>query len=186
MFAIEHWNVVPDLITMAKGMCSTYLPLGAAIARQEIADEFTGEGRCLQHVFTAAGHPVAAAAGLKNIEIIEREKLVENAREVGAYFRGHLQALQEKHAMIGDVRGIGLMLSMELVADRKTKARFPVEQKIPQRLIAAFKKRRLLLRSHGNVIVNLSPPLCITRQDIDEIVALIDESLAEVGSELDS
>ena len=186
MFAIEHWNVVPDLITMAKGMCSTYLPLGATIVRQEIADEFTGEGRCFQHVFTAAGHPVAAAVGLKNIEIIEREKLVENAREVGAYFRGHLQALQEKHAMIGDVRGIGLMLSMELVADRKSKARFPVEQKIPQRLIAAFKKRRLLLRSHGNVIVNLSPPLCITRQDIDEIVALIDESLAEVGSELDS
>jgi adenosylmethionine-8-amino-7-oxononanoate aminotransferase len=184
MFALEHWGVEPDIMTIAKGMCSTYLPLGAAVARQEIADEFAGEGNQFHHVFTASGHPVAAAAGLKNIEILEADGLVENAVEVGGYFKGRLKELQDQHPIIGDVRGIGLMLALEFVADRASKERFAKEQKIPQRLTNAFKQRGLLLRAHGDTIVNMSPPLCITRQDVDEIVASIDESLAEVEAEI--
>jgi adenosylmethionine-8-amino-7-oxononanoate aminotransferase len=184
MFALEHWGVVPDIMTIAKGMSSTYLPLGAAVVCKEIADEFAGSGNQLHHVFTAAGHPVAAAAGLRNIEIIESEGLVENAVTVGSYFKNRLQGLYEKHAIIGDVRGIGLMLSMEFVADRPTKQRFPAEASISRRLTTSFKKRALLLRAHGDTIVNMSPPLCITTQDVDEIVGAIDESLAEVETEI--
>ena len=87
MFALDHWDVVPDIMTLAKGIISSYLPFGAAVVREEIADLFGGKDNYLRHVFTASGHPVCSAAALKNIEIIEDEGLVENSAEVGAYFR---------------------------------------------------------------------------------------------------
>ena len=124
MFGIEHWGVIPDIMTLAKGMCSSYVPLGATIARQEIADEFTGEGNFLRHVFTFSGHPAAAAAGLKNMEIIEREALVNRAAEIGDYFQGRLDELHQKHSIVGAARGIGLLRCLEIVADRKTQGPF--------------------------------------------------------------
>ena len=97
--------------------------------RQEVADAFAGEKNLLRHVFTAAGHPVSAAASLKNIEIIESEGLVENSARVGAYFKQQLEGLAVDHPLVGDVRGIGLLLAVELVSDRKTKAGFPRTRK---------------------------------------------------------
>ena len=183
MFGIEHWDVVPDIMTLAKGMCSSYVPLGATIARQEIADEFAGEDKFLRHVFTFSGHPVATTAGLKNIEIIEREALVNRAIEMGDYFKGRLGELRKKHSIVGDARGIGLLLCLEIVADRNTKAPFPREAKVSEKLNAGFKKRGLILRAHGDIIVNMSPPLCITKDEIDEIVTAVDGSLADVEKE---
>ncbi len=180
MFGIEHWGVVPDVMTVAKGLSSTCMPLGATIVRKDIADLFATEDTLLRHVFTAAGHPVAAAVGLKNLEIIEREKLVENAAGVGAYFKQRLEALTGRHAIIGDVRGLGLLLAVEIVADRKTKAPFPPERRIADELEAAFRKRGLLLRAGGGLIMP-TPPLCVTRDDIDEIVDAMDEALSEVA-----
>ena len=183
MFALEHWNITPDIMTVAKGIVSSYLPMAAAIVKQEIADAFAGERNILRHVFTAAGHPVAAAASLKNIEIIETENLVENAAQVGAYLKDQLQTLAVDHPLVGDVRGIGLLLAVELVGDRATKAPLPPEQRIPDRLNEKFKKHGLILRINSGII-HIGPPLCITRAEADEIVHAIDLALWELEGEL--
>ena len=183
MFAIDHWGVVPDIMTVAKGIISSYLPLAATIVRKEVADVFGGEDKYLRHVFTFSGHPVSAAAALKNIEIIETENLVENSAEVGAYFKEQLEGLKDDHPTVGDVRGLGLLLAMELVSDRGTKAKFPPEAKLLARLNRAFRKNGLILRAFSEAIT-LGPSLCITRQEVDEIVYGIDRSLGEVEADL--
>ena len=185
MFAIDHWGVVPDIMTVAKGIISSYLPLAATIARKEVADLFGGEDKHLRHVFTFSGHPVSAAAALKNIEIIETENMVENSAEVGAYFKEQLEGLKDDHPTVGDVRGLGLLLALELVSDRETKAKFPSEAKLPARLNRAFRKNGLILRAASEVLT-IGPSLCITRPEVDEIVHAIDRSLGEVEADLGS
>ena len=184
LFAIDHFGVVPDIMTVAKGISSTYLPLGAAIADREIANLFADDGHHLRHVFTSAGHPVAAAAGLKNIEILEQDRMIDNAATVGCYFKDRLRELQERHRIIGDVRGLGLMLCVELVADRQSKASFPEDAKVVERLNAGFKRHGLLLRAMGEVLVNMSPPLCITTVEVDEIISGIDQTLSDVTRDI--
>ena len=181
-FGIEHWDVVPDMMTMSKGISSSYLPLGATVVKREVADLFAGKG-AMAHVFTSAGHPVAAAAGLKNIEIIESEGLVQNAADVGAYFKDQLEGMKADHPIVGDVRGLGLLLAVELVGDRKTKARLEDESRVCDRLSEKFMERGLLLRSSRGLI-SMGPPLCITRTEVDEIVHAVDVSLWEVEGEL--
>ena len=183
MFAIEHWGVVPDIMTVAKGIISSYLPLAATVVKQEVADAFAGEDNYLRHVLTFSGHPVSAAAALKNIEIIEREELVRNSREVGAYLKEQLQGLMGDHPIIGDVRGIGLLQAIELVADRDTKEPFSEDQKIHERLNERFKKYGMILRMTG-AIISIGPPICITPAEVDEIVHALDLSLWEVEGEL--
>ena len=183
MFGVEHWDVVPDIMTVAKGIISSYLPFGAAIVKEEIADAFVGKDNYLRHVFTASGHPVCSAAALKNIEIIEGEGLADNAAEVGAYFKEQLQGLMADHPVIGDVRGIGLLLAVELVSDRKTKEGFAPDLKVPEKLNEKFEKHGLLYRA-GDGTLAFGPPLCITRGEVDEIVHVIDLSLWELEGEL--
>jgi adenosylmethionine-8-amino-7-oxononanoate aminotransferase len=183
MFALEHWDVVPDIMTMAKGIISSYLPLAATVVKKEIADYFGGEDNYLRHVLTFSGHPVSAAAALKNIEIIERENLVGNSAVQGTYFKEQLTALMTNHHIIGDVRGLGLLLAVELVANRETKARFSPDVKIANRLNDKFRKHGLILRV-TNEIINIGPPLCISRDEVDEIVHAIDLSLGEIEDEL--
>ena len=126
MFGMEHWGVVPDIMTVGKGIVSSYLPVAAAIATKEVADLFAGEENIFRQALTFGGHPVTAAAALSNIEIIETEGLVQNSAETGAYFLDRLQGLKEEHQIVGDVRGIGLLLAIELVSDRETKEHFPL------------------------------------------------------------
>ena len=183
MFAMEHWGVVPDIMTVAKGIISSYLPLGATVVKQEVADAFAGEGNYLRHALTFSGHPVSAAAALKNIEIIEREEMVRNSREVGAYLKEQLQGLMGDHPIVGDVRGMGLLQAIELVADRDTKEPFSEDQRIHERLNERFKKYGLILRMRSPII-SIGPPLCITRAEVDEIVHALDLSLWEVEGEL--
>jgi adenosylmethionine-8-amino-7-oxononanoate aminotransferase len=183
MFAMEHWNVVPDIMTVAKGIISSYIPLAATVVRTEIADAFAGEDNYLRHVFTSSGHPVSAAAALKNIEIIENEGMVANSAEVGAYFKEQLEVLMEDHPIIGDVRGLGMLMSVELVSDRETKARFPKETNIPDRLNESFRRHGLIFRVAGHTL-NIGPPLCITREEVNEIVHGIDLSLWELEGQL--
>lgn len=184
LFAVEHFGIVPDIMTIAKGISSSYLPLGATLATDEVAHEFAAEGKHLKHVFTFAGHPVSAAAGLKNIELIESEGLVEHAAETGEYLAGKLRELQDRHPIIGDVRGVGFMQALDLVADRETREIYPAEMKLIERINARFKARRLLIKAHSGHILNLSPPLCTTRNEIDEILVGISETLGEVEAEL--
>ena len=185
MFAVEHWGVVPDLMSVAKGIVSSYMPLGASIARETIAGAFAGgdDSRFLQHVLTFAGHPVPAAAALKNIEILESERMVENSAETGAYFLDRLRELQPAHPMIGNVSGLGLLVGIDLVKDGDTKEQFPKAAKVSERLTAEFEKRALILRP-SDTSITMGPPLCITRDEVDEIVAAIDDALTEVERQL--
>jgi adenosylmethionine-8-amino-7-oxononanoate aminotransferase len=182
-FGVQHWDVVPDIMAVAKGIVSSYLPVGATIVKKEIADYFGGKDNVLRHVLTFGGHPVTTAAALKNIEIIERDNLVQNSAEVGAYFKEQLEGLKVDHRSIGDVRGIGLLLAIELVSDRKTKARFSAEAKIPSRLNEKFRKHGLIYRASSEILT-LTPPICITRDEVDEIVHAVDLSLWELEGEL--
>ena len=183
MFACEHWGVTPDIMTVAKGITSGYLPMGGAITRKNIADAFVGSQRVsFRHVITFGGHPVVAAAALRNIQIMEDEHLVENSAEMGAYLLDGLKELQEKHEMIGVVRGIGLMCGMELVRDRETKETYPAEAELGNRLTSGFQANGLHLRGSDNM--NVMPPLCVTSSEIDEIIAAMDKVFTDVGREL--
>ena len=184
MFAIEHWNVVPDIMTVAKGIISSYLPLAATVATKEVADVFGGKDNTFRHIFTFSGHPVSAAAALRNIEIIQSEGLVQNAAEIGAYLKERLEGLKADHPLIGDVRGIGLLTAVELVADPQSKAKFPTGFRIADRLNAAFKKHGLIFRV-GDEILNIGPPLCITHGEIDEIVNALNLTLREIQGQVD-
>ena len=183
MFAMEHWGVVPDIMTMAKGITSAYVPMANAIVTPEVADVFAGTDNIFRQALTFGGHPVTAAVALKNIEIIESEGLVENARSVGAYLLEKLTKLADEHAIIGNVRGIGLLLGIELVADRDTGARFSKETRLAKRLTAAFRSEGLILRSDDDR-VSIGPPLCITSEEADEIVAKMDRAFFRIESEV--
>jgi len=182
MFGMEHFNVSPDIMTVAKGIISAYLPMAATIVSDQIADSFSGGESSLKHVLTNSGHPVSAAVALANISIIEKENMVDNAREVGEYFKSQLQGMVNDHPYIGDIRGIGLFLAMELVSDRETKAGFEPDIEVGTRLTDKFKERGLIFRARENIL-HFGPPLCITRQDVDEIVHAVDIVLWEFEGE---
>ena len=174
-FGIEHWEVEPDILTSAKGMANG-VPVGLTIATPEVADAFKG-----MTISTFGGNPVTAVAARATIEVIEEEKLLENAESVGGYFRQKLDELKEKHALIGDVRGMGLMQGLELVKDRKTKEPAP---EATNQFMERCRSNGLLIGKgglYGNVI-RLSPPLNIRRSDVDEAVGLMDKSLSEVAT----
>jgi len=183
MFACEHWGITPDIMTVAKGITSGYIPMGGAILRKPIADAFVGSaGAAFRHVITFGGHPVAAAAALKNIEIMEREGMVENSAAMGTYLLDGLNELKEKHRIIGDVRGLGLMCGMELVKDEKTKESFPPEAELAPRLTQGFSDNGVLLR--GGDAMNIMPPLCVTAGEIDEILLVMDRVIGATAKDL--
>ena len=183
MFAIEYWGVEPDIMVVGGSMSSGYAPVGGMIATEHVAGYFASDKDALKHVFTFAGHPVAATAAVSSIDIICREKLVDNAAQVGAYLLESLSTLIADHPIVGDVRGRGLLIGMELVSDRKTKARFDPAISIPKRLTLAFRKQGLILDVSGDT-VQVAPPLTTTKDDADEIVHAIDLALWEIEGEL--
>ena len=183
MFGSNHWDIVPDILTVAKGLVSSYLPLGAAIVQDHIADNFAAKDSALSHVFTNAGHPVTAAAALKNIDIIETENLVQNAAKTGAYLKEQLANLKPDHPIVGDVRGIGLFVALEFVSDQKTRARFGPEDRMAARMTEKLRDHGLILNSRGDIL-HIGPPLCVTRKDVDQIVHAVDLSLWEIEGEL--
>jgi 4-aminobutyrate aminotransferase len=172
MFAIEHAGVEPDVLASAKGIASG-MPLGICAARAEVMSWPPGA-----HASTFGGNPVSCAAALATIDLLRRE-LMRNATEVGAYLRERLVALQERHALIGDVRGRGLMLGLELVRDRTTKER-AVEER--DAVVTAAFNRGLLLLGAGRNAIRLSPPLVLTREQADSAVGILDDVLGEVAA----
>ncbi len=183
MFGMEHWDVVPDIMTMAKGLTSGYLPMAAVVARKHIGDAFLGgEDSTFRHIVTWGGHPVCSAAALANLDIMEGEGLVDNAREMGDHLIGGLRELAERHPSIGMVRGLGLMTSAILVKDRGTKERFPPEAQLAKRLSEKFRARGVL--AGGGDSVQLMPPLCVTRDECDRLVEVTGEALGEIEKEL--
>jgi adenosylmethionine-8-amino-7-oxononanoate aminotransferase len=185
MFACEHYNIVPDIMVMGKALTSGYIPMGAAIVREEIAKKFEGGPKeALKHSYTFEGSPVACAAALANIEIIEREKLVENSEIMGKYLFEQLQLLN-RHNMVGEIRGgLGLNCEVELFKDVETKQRFGPEENIR---IGSMLKQRLMESGLFGFFTNpipIVPPLVITKGEIDEIVGKFDKVIGEITKRL--
>jgi adenosylmethionine-8-amino-7-oxononanoate aminotransferase len=174
-FATEHFGVVPDIMTMAKGLSSGYAPIAATIVRPHVFEVFTSEQNTVSHLLTFGGQAVAAAAALKNIEIIGREGLVERAAELGHYLLEGLQTLVERHPTVGDARGLGLLCAIELVKDKGTKEKWPRDSEFIKRVGQLATERRMLTRVWE--ILHVAPPLVVTRGEIDRIVAILDESI---------
>jgi 4-aminobutyrate aminotransferase len=172
-FGIEQWEVAPDMITCAKGM-GNGVPIGATITTAQLADTFKG-----LTISTFGGNPVTSVAARATIEVIEEEHLLDNVDTVGRYFRGKLEELQRKYALIGDVRGMGLMQGLELVKDRQTKE--PAAEATTQVMERARENGLLIGKGglYGNVL-RISPMLNIAKGDVDEAIKLLDKSFSEV------
>jgi 4-aminobutyrate aminotransferase-like enzyme len=170
-FGIEHWGVEPDIMTFAKGLANG-VPIGATIAVPEVADSFKG-----LTISTFGGNPVSARAGLATLQYMEDHRIVRHVEEVGNYLKGRLTELQGKYRLIGDVRGKGLMLGIELVKGKKE----PAVSEILQ-LFENTKKRGLLIGKgglYGNV-VRISPPMIIEKSGVDEAIRVLDQAFAEI------
>lgn len=178
----DVFGMVPDIITTAKGLTSGYQPLAATIVSDEIHDIISGPDGMFLHGMTYSGHPAAAAAGLKNIEIMETEGIHENARVTGAYFEQKLRALDDIE-MVGEVRGSHFMMGIEFVKDRDTKEGHPPEAQIALKIARACQKRGLIVRPLGNVAI-LSPTLIMDHDMIDDVADILREGILEVQAGL--
>lgn len=170
-WGFENWGVTPDLVTLAKGL-GNGMPLGACVTRPEIAAMHKNR----LHFNTFGGNPVSMTAGLATLEVIDAEGIQENARRVGDHLKERLTELKERHSLIGDVRGMGLMLGVELVRDRATKE--PATAETAQVLELA-RERGLLIGKGGldGNVIRIKPPMCITLADADFLVECLDEVL---------
>ncbi len=182
MFAAETFGVLPDMICIGKGLSGGYAPLSALICRDHVARAFWGDapanpGFVEGHTFE--GNPISCAAGIATLcEIIERD-LCANARAMGARLRAGLERLRDKYAIIGDIRGKGLFLGVEFVKDRATKQRFPADRPIGTLIGRRALENGLLTRFDPHWIA-LGPPLVVTEADVDQIVTILDRSIAAV------
>lgn len=175
-FGHQHYGVQPDIITMAKGLTSAYMPLSATAVKREVYEEFTKSGNYdfFRHINTFGCSPAACAVALKNLEIMERENLFEQSTEMGTILIEELKARISHHPNVGDIRGKGLLIGIELVEDRNTKNPLPVE-KVNQ-VIAKCKEQGLIIGKNGvtvagyNNVLTLSPPLNITLEEKDFIL----------------
>jgi taurine---2-oxoglutarate transaminase len=180
-FGVDNWDVVPDILTVAKGINSGYVPLGAMIVRKPIADWV--RDKYFAGGLTYSGHPLACASAVASIEAFKDEGIVENSAEMGRVFAQKLRELQHRHPSIGDVRGLGCFWGIELVKNRETR-----EPLVPfnatgeafapvARVAKAGLERGLYLMTHWNVVI-VAPPLTITRDEIDEGIGILDEALS--------
>jgi taurine---2-oxoglutarate transaminase len=170
-FACEHWEVAPDILTLAKGLTSGYVPLGAMVISEELSEWLWD--RPFTSGVTTSGHPLACAVGAESIRAIREEGLLEHAAALGEALGARLHGLAERHEAIGDVRGLGLFWGLELVRDRETKE--PLDAKP---LAKAGLARGLYLFARGNILL-VAPPLVIGREELDEGLARLDETLAK-------
>jgi adenosylmethionine-8-amino-7-oxononanoate aminotransferase len=174
-FATEHFGIVPDIMTMAKGLSSGYAPIAATIVRPEVFEIFMSEKNTVNHLLTFGGQAVAAAAALKNIEIIEREGLVQRSAELGTYLLAGLRSLVDNHPTVGDARGLGLLCAIELVKNKETKEKWARDSDFIKRVGQLVNERRMLTRVWE--LLHVAPPLVITHAEIDRIIAILDESI---------
>jgi taurine--2-oxoglutarate transaminase len=176
-FAVDHWNVVPDLMTMAKGLTSAYAPLGAVAMKPEIALFFTD--KVFQSGLTYNAHPISLAAALANIQVMQEDHLVEHSRQMGAVLHRKLADLGEQHPSVGEVRSIGLFGILELVKDRQTREPMaPFDGSSPEmiRLRKYMLDHGVYIYTHWHTVLVI-PPLIITEEQLDEGFAVLDEAL---------
>jgi putrescine aminotransferase len=181
-FGCEELGIDPDFMTMAKGLSSGYQPISGVMIHDRIADTLVDIGGELQHGFTYSGHPVASAVALENINILQREGIVEKVgAETGPYFQNRLRELLD-HPLVGEVRGHGMMAAVEIVEDKKTRKSFDSEKSAGKTVRDLAWDRGLLVRATGDSMV-MSPPLVVTKADIDELITALSGALddAEPG-----
>jgi adenosylmethionine-8-amino-7-oxononanoate aminotransferase len=185
----EHWDVVPDIIALSKGFGCGYAPLGAMIARDPIVEAVLDAGGFI-HGHTYAGNPLACAAGAAVIKEIDRMSLLQNATDQGESLRTHLQSLMQKYPLIGDVRGQGLLMAFELMADRQTKAALPKHLNAFNRLVEIAYQNGLIIysrRTRGGLSGDhflVCPPMIIDDAQMDELIGLLDKSLGQFFAEI--
>jgi len=181
-FAVEHENVVPDLMSVAKGITSGYVPLSATIARRHLADAFAADSKQENvHPNTYAAHPVACAAGLANLRIMEQDRLVENAEAMGARLVEGLRGALKMRAIVGEVRGRGLLAAVELTEPDGSGR--PLDAKRVADLDRKAWDRGAILYARGSVL-RFAPPLCITATEVDELVGIAAESIAALERDI--
>jgi len=186
----DHWNCKPDIITLSKGIGSGYAPLGAMVAHNRLVSAVLDSGG-FQHGYTYAGNPLSCAAGLAVLDELDRLGAVVNAAIVGGYLKTQLEALARKYLFIAGVRGKGLLIGADMVADRVTFAPLPKSLNATSRLLALAYDRGLIvygrrIRGDGLELDNfiLAPPLIMTREQVDEMLGIFDASLAALATEL--
>ncbi|MGJ9383457.1 aspartate aminotransferase family protein [Salipaludibacillus sp. CF4.18] len=185
-FGFMNYDVKPDIITMAKGLTSGYLPLSATAVKKEIYESFKGTDQYdyFRHINTFGGNPAACALALKNLEIMEEENLAARSKKLGEQLKSELTSLLETHPFVGDVRGKGLLIGIELVKDKQSKE--PVEEKVINKVIASCKQKGLIIGKNGATVagftnvLTLAPPLTIKEEDLAFVVRTLVETLREV------
>lgn len=187
-FGSHTYDIKPDLITIAKGLTSAYLPLSGVIVGDrvwKVLEQGTDEMGPIGHGWTYSAHPVCAAAANANLDIVDGEDLTGNARTVGAYMQERLHQTFDEHPMVGEVRGVGLMAALEFVADKITKQRFEPGQKIGPSVSAACLEQDLIARAmpHGDIL-GFAPPLIITRDEVDDLVARAKKAVDSIYARL--
>lgn len=184
MFGSDHYGIKPDLITIAKGLTSAYAPLSGVIVSEKVwrilekgSDEFGAIG----HGWTYSSHPLCAAAGVANLEVVDELDLVSNAGSVGAYFKQGLTDALGSHAHVGEIRGEGLLAAVELVRDRDDRVFFDASEKVGPRVVAAMLENGVIGRAmpQGD-IMGFAPPLCLTREEADIVVAAAAKAVKSV------
>ena len=175
-FGIDHFQIEPDLLTMAKGISSGYVPLGAL----GCSDQVVNPVESFEHLHTYANHPVGCRAGLKNLEILEEEGLIKRSAEMGAYFLEGLKSLEES-PIVGQVRGTGCWLGIDCTTDKRTKALFPMANL--QNLVDRAQAKGLIIKLMGQAL-ELAPPLVITKEEIDQGIEILRKCFAEEAREM--
>jgi adenosylmethionine-8-amino-7-oxononanoate aminotransferase len=190
-WGLDHWGVIPDLIVCAKGISGGYAPLGAVLAKPEFVGEVRSRSGSFVIGHTSSGNPISCAAGTAVLRYTLDNGLIANADTVGQYFKERLLELAERHEMVGDVRGLGLLLGVELVRDRTTKEPFPPAWGVSRRIGAATLARGLVSYPGTGTADGVAgdhllyaPPLIINRDQVDEVVRILDESLTVVAMDL--
>jgi len=181
LFGSRGWKVKPDIMVFAKGINSGYVPLGATMINGRIEAAFKGHEKAgFMHGNTYLAHPLACAAALVNLDIVVSENLAGNAREVGAYFMAELNRLAARSPHVGEVRGKGLMIGVELVQDKATKKPFAAEALFGHQVARRCRDNGILIRNVYDTFI-LSPPLTLKKQHVDRMVAVMAEALAAIG-----
>jgi adenosylmethionine-8-amino-7-oxononanoate aminotransferase len=178
MLGMQTYGVTPDIASFAKGITSGYIPLGGVAVSDQIFEVMAAQDRPFMHGFTYSGHPVATAVALRNIQIIEEENLPANAGKMGDYLLGELNKLSDR-PYVGNVRGKGLMMLVEIVADKETKDKFDPSLGIGPKLEAATRKNGIVVRAMNDWVM-MAPPLILSKDEADAIATAVADSLSEV------
>lgn len=187
-FGCSLYEIEPDLVTVAKGLTSGYMPLSGAIVSEKVykvMEEASDRVGAFSHGYTYSGHPIAAAAANAVLDIVEKERLRDRAKTVGEHFQKRLKERFAQLEIVGEVRGVGLLGAVEYVADRQTKRRFDPDLKVGARISKAARDRGLIARAmpHGDIL-GFAPPLVVSEAEIDEIVDLAYQATKQVMDEL--